>query len=99
MYRQARQLIDDGRLGAVQSVVGFSGNSIGGHFLDTLLYLLGDPASFVSARGTLDQLYSAKGNTSNMQFVRDIAIKSALSNLTMAPPCTWQVRALTTISK
>ena len=45
-----------GELGAVRSVIGFAGNSIGGHFLDTLLYLLGDPEP-VSIRGTLGELH------------------------------------------
>ena len=78
VYRQARGIIDSGDLGDVRSVVGFSGNSIGGHFLDTLLYLLGDPEPVVSIQGTLGELYPAEGDTSNMRFVRDNAIRSAL---------------------
>ena len=78
VYRQAHQLITEDKLGAVKSVVGFSGNSIGGHFLDTLLYLLGDPESFVSIRGTLGDLHPAEDDGSNMRFVRDTGIRNAL---------------------
>src|SRR5436309_2694261 len=65
------------KLGAVRAVVGGGGNSIGGHLLDTLLYLLGDPEP-VSIHGTLGQLYPAEGETSPMRFVRDTPIRSAL---------------------
>ena len=78
VYRQAHQLVTEGQLGAIKSVVGFSGNSIGGHFLDTLLYLLGDPESVVSVRGTLAELHPTKDDNSNMRFVQDTAIRSAL---------------------
>ena len=78
VYRQARNIADSGELGAVKAVVGFSGNSIGGHFLDTLLYFLGDPEPVESIRGTLGELYPAEGDTSGMRFIRDTAIKSAL---------------------
>lgn len=78
VYRQARGIVDSGELGGVRSVLGFSGNSIGGHFLDTLLYLLGDPEPVVSIRASLGELYPAEGDTSNMRFVRDTAIRSAL---------------------
>ncbi len=78
VYRQAREIIDSGELGGVRSVLGFSGNSIGGHSLDTLLYLLGDPEPVVSIRASLGELYPAEGDTSNMRFVRDTAIRSAL---------------------
>ena len=57
-------------------MLGFSGNSIGGHFLDTLLYLLGDPEP-VSIRGTLSELHPPEGDTSNMRFVSDTPILSA----------------------
>jgi predicted dehydrogenase len=77
VYRQARQIATSGELGAVKSVLGFSGNSIGGHFLDTLLYLLGDPEPVVSIRGTLGELHPPEGDTSNMRFVRDTGILSA----------------------
>ena len=65
VYRQARQLAWSGEFGAVKAVVGFSGNSVGGHFLDTVLYVLGDPDP-VSISGTLDDLHPAEGDTSNM---------------------------------
>ena len=78
VYRQARQIIASGELGELQAVVGYSGNSIGGHFLDTLLYFLGDPQPVESIRGTLDELYPAEGDESGMHFVRDTAIRSAL---------------------
>ena len=77
VYRQARQIADSGQLGAVRSVLGFSGNSIGGHFLDTLLYLLGDPEP-VSISGTLGELYTADGDSNNLRFVQDTPILSAL---------------------
>ncbi|MCZ6679605.1 MAG: Gfo/Idh/MocA family oxidoreductase [Candidatus Poribacteria bacterium] len=76
VYRQARDIAQSGELGAVKSVLGFAGNSIGGHFLDTLLYLLGDPEP-VSIRGTLGELHPAEGDTSNLRFVRDTPILSA----------------------
>ncbi len=78
VYRQAREIVTSGALGALKSVVGFSGNSIGGHFLDTLLCLLGDPEPVVSIRGTLGELHPAEGDTSNMWFIRDTSIRSAL---------------------
>ena len=77
IYQQARELAQSGELGKLKSVLGFSGNSVGGHFLDTLLYLLGDPEP-VSIRGTLGELYPAEGDTSNLRFIRDTAIRSAL---------------------
>ena len=78
VYRQARDIIDRRVLGRVQSVVGFSGNSLGGHFLDTLLYLLGDPNRAISIRGLLNELYPAEGDLSNMRFVRDAPIRTGL---------------------
>ena len=78
VYRQAREMITSGKFGEVRSVVGSSGNSIGGHFLDTLLYLLRDPEPVVSIRGTLGELHPAEGDTSNLRFVRDTTIRSAL---------------------
>lgn len=77
LYRQARQIAESGELGALKAVVGFSGNSIGGHFLDNLLFLLGDPDP-VSIRGTLDELHPAEGDTSGMRFDRDTSIRSAI---------------------
>ena len=77
VFRQAREIAASGDLGAIRSVLGFSGNSIGGHFLDTLLYLLGDPDP-VSMRGTLGELHPAEDDTSGMRFVRDTDIRSAI---------------------
>lgn len=77
VYRQARDIAASGELGAVRSALGFSGNSVGGHFLDTLLFLLGDPEP-VSIRGTLGELHPAEDDTSGMRFVRDTPILSAL---------------------
>ena len=77
VYRQAREIAQSGELGEVKSVLGFAGNSIGGHFLDTLLYLLGDPEP-VSIRGTLGELHPAEGDTSNLRFGQDTSILSAL---------------------
>ena len=75
-YRQARQIAESGQLGAIKSVLGFSGNSIGGHFLDTLLYLLDDPEP-ISISGTLGELYNAEGDNNNLHFVQDTPILSA----------------------
>ncbi|MBI2191229.1 MAG: Gfo/Idh/MocA family oxidoreductase [Planctomycetes bacterium] len=77
VFRQARQIAASGELGGLRSAVGFAGNSIGGHFLDTLLYLLGDPEP-VSIRGTLDTLHPAEGDSSKLRFVKDTGILSAL---------------------
>ena len=77
VYRQARQIAESGQLGAIRSVLGFSGNSIGGHFLDTLLYLLGDPEP-ISISGTLGELHTADGDSNNLRFVQDTPILSAL---------------------
>ena len=49
--------------GALQLVVGFWGNSVGGHGLDTVLYLAGDPEEVTSIRGTLDTLNPAHRGT------------------------------------
>ena len=76
VYRQARQIADRGQLGAVKSALGFSGNSIGGHFLDTLLYLLDDTEP-VSISGTLDELHNAEGEDNNLRFIQDTPILSA----------------------
>jgi predicted dehydrogenase len=77
VYQQARAIAASGELGAVGSVIGFALNAIGGHLLDTLLYLLGDPEP-VSVRGTLGTLYPAEGDASGMRFVKDTPIRSAL---------------------
>ena len=72
VYQQARRMVSD-----CDSVHGLTtGHGIGGHFLDTLLYLLDDPEP-VSIRGTLVELHPAKGDTTNMRFVRDTLILSA----------------------
>ena len=76
VYRQARQIAESGQLGAIKSALGFSGNSIGGHFLDTLLYLLDDPEP-VSISGTLSELHTADGDNHNLHFVQDTPILSA----------------------
>lgn len=77
IFRQARQIASSGELGPIRSAVGYAGNSIGGHFLDTLLYLLGDPEP-VSIQGTLGKLNPAEGDESHMRFVKDTMILSAL---------------------
>ncbi len=76
VYRQARQIAESGQLGEIKSALGFSGNSIGGHFLDTLLYLLDDPEP-VSISGTLSELHTADGDNNNLHFVQDTPILSA----------------------
>ena len=76
-YEQARTIAESGELGEVKSVVGFLGKSLEGHFIDLLLYLLGDPEP-VSIQGTLPKLYPADSDTSGMKFVQDVPILSAL---------------------
>ena len=48
-----------------------------GHFIDLLLYMLGDPEP-VSIQGIISKLNPAEGDTSGMKFVQDTAILSAL---------------------
>ena len=76
-YQQARTIATSGELGEVKSVLGFEGKALEGHFIDLLLYLLGDPEP-VSIQGTISRLYPAEGDTSNMKFVQDAPILSAL---------------------
>jgi len=76
VYQQARELATSEEFGPAKSVLGVSGNSIAGHFLDTMLYLIGDPEP-VSIRGTLGELHPPEGDTSGMKFVRDTGILSA----------------------
>ena len=86
VYQQARALAASGELGRLQVVVGFWGNSLGGHGLDTMLYLAGDPHQVTSIRGTLDTLHPVSGDTSNMQFKPDTPIRSALIEFADGPP-------------
>lgn len=76
-YEQARTIAESGELGEVKSVLGFQGKSLEGHFIDLLLYLLGDPEP-VSIQGTISKLYPAEGDTSGMKFVQDAPLLSAL---------------------
>jgi predicted dehydrogenase len=76
-YEQARTIAESGELGEVKSVLGFEGKALEGHFIDLLLYLLGDPEP-VSIQGTISQLYPAEGDTFGMKFVQDAPILSAL---------------------
>ena len=76
-YTQARTIAASGELGEVKSVLGFHGKALEGHFIDLLLYLLGDPEP-VSMQGIISQLYPAEGDTSGMKFVQDAPILSAL---------------------
>ena len=85
VYQQARAIADGGGLGRVQRVIGFWGNSVGGHGLDTVLYLAGDPKEVTSIRGTLDRLSPAPGDTSHMHFVKDPSIRSALIEFADGP--------------
>ncbi|MCZ6675827.1 MAG: Gfo/Idh/MocA family oxidoreductase [Candidatus Poribacteria bacterium] len=75
-YQQARMLAESGEFGAVKSVLGFEGKALEGHFIDLLLYLLGDPEP-VSIQGTISKLYPTEGDTSGMKFVQDAPIRSA----------------------
>ena len=76
-YEQARTIAASGELGEVQSVLGFEGKALEGHFIDLLLYLLGDPKP-VSVQGAISTLYPAEGDGSGMKFIRDAPILSAL---------------------
>ena len=86
VYQQARTLAAGGELGELQLVVGFWGNSVGGHGLDTMLYLAGDPHRVSAIRGTLDTLHPAPGDSSDMRFVRDTPIRGALIEFADGPP-------------
>ena len=76
-YEQARTIAESGELGEVQSVLGFEGKALEGHFIDLLLYMLGDPEP-VSIQGIISQLNPPEGDTSGMKFVQDTSILSAL---------------------
>ena len=76
-YEQARTIAESGELGEVQSVLGFEGKALEGHFIDLLLYMLGDP-ELVSIQGIISQLNPAEGDTSGMKFVQDTSILTAL---------------------
>ena len=76
-YEQARTIVESGELGEVQSVLGFEGKALEGHFIDLLLYMLGDPEP-VSIQGIISKLNPAEGDTSGMKFVQDTPILSAL---------------------
>ena len=76
VYQQARTLAASGDFGRVQAVVGFSGNPCGGHTLDTMLYLLGDPEP-VTVQATLGELSPHEGDTTQMQYKPDTTIQMA----------------------
>ena len=76
-YEQARTIAESGELGAVKSVLGFEGKALEGHFIDLLLYLLGDPEP-ISIQGMISELHPAEGDTSGMKFVKDTPLLSAL---------------------
>ena len=52
VYEQARIIVEGGELGEIKSVLAFEGKALEGHFIDLLLYLLGDPKP-VSMRGII----------------------------------------------
>ncbi len=66
-YQQARAIAESGELGEVKSVLGFEGKALEGHFIDLLLYLLGDPLP-VSIAGMISELRPVEGDTSEMKF-------------------------------
>ncbi|MEE3258148.1 MAG: Gfo/Idh/MocA family oxidoreductase [Candidatus Latescibacterota bacterium] len=76
-YEQARTIAASGALGEVKAVLGFEGKALEGHFIDLLLYLLGDPEP-VSIQGIISQLHPAEGDASGMEFVKDAPLRSAL---------------------
>ena len=75
-YEQARVLAENGELGEIKAVLGFEGKALEGHFIDLLLYLLGDPEP-VSIQGTISQLCPVEGDTTGMKF-KDTPLLSAL---------------------
>ena len=75
-YEQARTLAASGELGEVKAVLGFEGKALEGHFIDLLLYLLGEPEP-VSIQGMISQLNPAADDTTGMVFVRDTPLRSA----------------------
>ncbi len=76
VYQQARALAAGGDLGPVQSVVGYGGNPCGGHMLDNLLFLLGDPDP-VAVQATLGKLSAHEGDTTATRFKPDAPILMA----------------------
>ena len=76
-YEQARTIAESGDLGEVRAVLGFEGKALEGHFIDLLLYLLGDPDP-VSVRGRISQLNPAEDDTAGMKFINDTPLLSAL---------------------
>lgn len=76
VYRQARALVDSGEYGPLRSVIGFGGNPCGGHALDTLLYLAGDPKG-VAVQAILGKLSPFEGDTTGMYFKPDAPILAA----------------------
>ena len=55
IYEQARTIAESGELGKIKSVLAFEGKALEGHFIDLLLYLLGDPEP-VSIQGMISDL-------------------------------------------
>ncbi|SVE08040.1 uncharacterized protein METZ01_LOCUS460894, partial [marine metagenome] len=51
----ARTIAESGELGEIKSVLAFEGKALEGHFIDLLLYLLGDPEP-VSIQGMISDL-------------------------------------------
>ncbi|MAH15581.1 MAG: hypothetical protein CMN65_07580 [Sphingomonadaceae bacterium] len=76
VYQQARELATSGQFGEVQAALGFSGNPCGGHTLDNLLYLLGDPDP-VTLQATLGKLSPFEGDTTDSRFKPDAPIQTA----------------------
>lgn len=64
---QARVLGEKGALGEIKAVLGFEGKALEGHFIDLLLYLLGDPEP-VSIQGAISQLCPVEGDTRGLKF-------------------------------
>ena len=76
-YEQARTIAESGDLGEIQAVLGFEGKALEGHFIDLLLYLLGDPEP-VSVQGRISQLNPAEDDATGMKFINDTPVLSAL---------------------
>jgi len=77
VFQRARALAESGELGEARAAIALNGGTpCGGHVLDTLLYLLGDPEP-VSVRATLGKLSPADGDTTNMRFKPDAPMEFA----------------------
>lgn len=83
VFQQARALATSGELGPRQAAIAYGGNPCGGHTLDTLLYLLGDPEP-VAVQATLGKL-SPYGGDATLQRRRGVMLSLPWSPRRAAP--------------